>query len=96
MSSGTGVRLELLVCSSVGSTIAIDLGGEAEPERPAAADHCVLCFAPGCAPPAATTYLVAAGPGNDTAAVAPHGSAHLPDPPRWLKVPVRAPPASIS
>lgn len=91
-----GGRLEMLVCSSVGSPITVDLGGDAERERPAGADHCVLCLAPGCAPPVATTYLVIAALGDATSAAAHRDSVRLPDPPGWLKAPVRAPPVSIS
>lgn len=92
----TGVRLERLVCSSVGSSIPLDAGGEPEKERPGGTGHCVFCFAPTCAPPAAAPVLVLAAPGDITPGSSRRTSVHLPDPPGWLKAPVRAPPASVS
>jgi hypothetical protein len=91
----TGVQLEMLVCSSAGS-IPLDAGGEPERERPGGTGHCVFCFAPTCAPPAAAPALVLAGLADLASRPPRHDPVHLPDPPGWLKAPVRAPPVSIS
>lgn len=85
--------LEFPVCSAAGMPIP-GTDGEPGEERPVGAGHCIFCPAPHCAPPSAVPALVLACAGSPPPDTAYRDATHLPDPPAWLKAPVRAPPVS--
>lgn len=87
--------LEFPVCSAAGMPMPLSgTGDEPGEERPAGAGHCIFCPVPHCAPPAATPVLALACAGSTLPDTASRDATHLPDPPGWLKAPVRAPPVS--